>query len=64
MTSQNYLLRINGLHTMWARRRRLYDHATYIFNVDRCIERQGTGTLSAEELRWVSEEIGDQRDNL
>ena len=51
--SQNNLLRLHGLHTLWSRRRRLAEHATKLYDLDRAIEREGVTSLSSDELRWV-----------
>jgi len=48
------LLRIHGMHTLWSRDRRLEERAQEIFNTDRAIEREGVGSLSLDELKWVS----------
>jgi len=50
---KNNLLRLHGLHTLWSRRRRLAEHATKLYDLDRAIEREGVTSLSSDELRWV-----------
>ena len=42
------------MHTLWSRDRRLEERAQEIFNTDRAIEREGVGSLSLDELKWVS----------